>query len=134
MSDQVQVMQNAALRAIFGLDRRSSRVEMFRDVAKGVLPVRGMREEAVQRFVYMTLKGEIYTNMRFEFGSGQNARRNRHLVIPRVNSQLGEDSLSHLGPKLFNDLSLNIRDSRDLRAFKSGCREEYQGRIQDWLR
>lgn len=133
LSDQVQIVQNAALRAIFSLDRRSARVDMFRDVAKGVLPVQGMREQAVQRFVYTAQKSEIYTNLRFELGSGQNARRNKHLVVPRVHSQLGESSMSHLGPKLFNKLPLNVRDSCNLKAFKSGCREEYRNRIEEWL-
>ena len=134
MIDKVQVMQNSALRAIFGLDRRASRVDMFRSVARGILPVRGMREQAIQCFVFMAMHGDIYTNVTFQYGMGQNARRNKLLAVPRVNRQSGESAIACIGPRLFNSLPLSIRESPTLKIFMSGCREFNGGRIENWLR
>lgn len=134
LKNKVQVLQNSALRAVYGLNRRSNRAIMYENVPPGILPVRGLYDQSIHRFVFLAINNLTYTNLRFEKGTTQNAERNEFLKIPRIWRSYGERIVAYAGPKKFNELPLTIRRTVNLSTFKSGCREIYSNKIGNWLK
>ena len=127
------MMQNAALRAVFGLGQRTPRVEMFTGVACGILPVRGMYEQSIHKFVFSAMNGTMDTNLNFDRALTQNARRNHHLYVPRVNQRYGEHAITYAGPRYYNMLPLATREAGNTMTFKAGCIDFYASRLDGWL-
>ena len=120
---QVQVMQNRALKFVFGLHRLSSTIDVFSEYAKNVLSVKGLHEFCILKYVRQSLNDEILHT--FSFQQLTDSRhmnydlRDRHfrLARPMVRTLFGVRMMTYAGPTLFNKLSNEVRANTSTRSF-----------------
>ena len=71
-------------------------------------------------YVFKSLNGLNKCNWFMEYPNAYNTRSNNtiNLVVPFVQSYQNMNSLRILGPKLWNELSVDIRESQSYNCFK----------------
>ena len=111
--NRLQTIQNKALKTAFGLERRFSTEKLFSEVAVNVLPVKGI---AFFNLLLLTKK-YILTN-HDDFEVILDGRRKGQLKFPRFRKVLLANDLICLGPKVFNQLPLEIREIKGYNQFK----------------
>jgi hypothetical protein len=111
--NRLQTIQNKSLKSAFGLDRRFSTEKLFSDIAVKVLPVIGI---AYFNLLLLTKK-YILTNPE-EFEVITDGRRKNQLKFVRFSKNVLSNDLLCLGPKVYNQLPLEIREISRYNQFK----------------
>ena len=61
-----------------------------------------------------------------------NTRKSTEMLnIPTKNTNLGQQSLSYIGPKFWNTLPSKIKNSTSSNSFKHALKEEYFNQLQE---
>lgn len=103
-------MQNRALKFVCGLPVLTSSVELYSLHARNVLPIRGLHEYEVLKFVKQALNDEILHDTYFDFKCPPMALRDNLLLDrPRSITNLGCKRISSIGPFYFNKLPRELR-------------------------
>ena len=110
---RLQVIQNKSLKIAFGLDKRFSTEKLFTEVAVSVLPIMGI---ACFNLLLLTKK-YILTNLE-DFEIISEGRRKNQLKFLRYRKNILAKDLICLGPKVYNQLPLEIRDISRYSLFK----------------
>ena len=73
-----------------------------------------------------------YTSELYQpFNHGHNTRRsNCRLQLPHRNTSYGHEALSFLGPKLWNNLPVNIKSSSNINTFKHDIKKLFFKELQ----
>lgn len=129
----VQVLQNQALRAIYGLAPRTPRLDMFKLAPKSIVPVKALYEKAVAKFIFEATHGLTVTNFNFEPGIGPNAIRNHKLKVPRTASRCADKNIRVTGPTIYNTFPVASRTATSLQQHKKISREYLRTRITNFL-
>jgi hypothetical protein len=118
---RIQVLQKKALKLCFSLPIRFSSIELFKSYAPSVLPVPGI--------IYLSLltmvKKALLTNETglLEFTKIQSGRRQGQLVIPGGHLSCRTRDVMVLGPRLFNLLPVEVRNTTNLYHFKNSVKK-----------
>ena len=125
--DRLQKLQNVACRTILLADARTNGhiFEMHDSLKLTMLDARRTFHLAV--FVYKVVKGLIISiqlahlfeplNLRHDAGTRANTRNDP--VIPQTRTQIGARAISVIGPSVWNNISLLIRESNTVNTFKN---------------
>ena len=111
--NRLQVIQNKALKTAFGLERRYSTEKLFIDVAVNVLPVIGI---ACYNLLLLTKKYILTASVDFEIIN--EGRRVKQLKFPRYRKAILANDINCLGPKVYNQLPLKLREINSFNLFK----------------
>ena len=113
--NQLQLIQNAAAKAIVGLYKYDHLGNTLKELHW--LPIRYRIKFKVILLVYKCLNGigPEYLSSMLNFA---NFNHFIYLIEPRVSSHYGERSFQKVGPKLWNELPLNIKTCSSLESFK----------------
>ena len=124
--DRLQRVQNKAARLVCGAKRREHISPYLADLHW--LPVRQRINFKLLSYIYQSLNGTSpqYLSSQislYNADSSQHFTRSKmdhtRLKIPRTNrSTLGDRAFSVIGPRLWNMLPINIRESETLSVFK----------------
>ena len=117
--DQLQMIQNAAAKAIVGLYKHDHLGNTLKDLHW--LPVHYRIHFKLLLLVFKCLNGmgpEYLTSM-FKFADFNHSI---YLVEPRVLSNYGERSFQKVGPKIWNNLPLEIKSCASVESFKSALK------------
>lgn len=109
---RLQIIQNKSLKIAFGLDRRFPTDSLFMDVAVNVLPVLGI---ACFNLLLLVKKNLTISE---DFEVVVDGRRKKQLKFPRFRKFLLANDFTCLGPKVYNQLPLEIREINRYNVFK----------------
>lgn len=125
----IQVIQNRALRNVYQLHPRTNRKSMYLHSVETHLPVRGLCILNSATFMYKTLHGNTFTNMRFtRAGDHQtrNLRNSSSLRFSASKTKYGDQAMEVVGPRIYNEIPVNITSMRLPYSFRCALRDHLQ--------
>lgn len=132
---QIQVLQNRALRNIYGLPPLEPRVSMYENPMVKVLPLQGIYERALSTFVFKTLKGENRSATNFNTPSHSYLSRNLNLLVkPRCYFELCKGRMSYAGPSAYNALPEACKTAASISKFRNESYSYYKGIVHELLK
>ena len=111
-------IQKRALRFLYD-DDESTYEELLNKAKKPTIEIRKLRTLATEIFKTINNLNPPYMKEIFTQNTIRNTERKRLLVKATNTKRYGTDSLKHLGPKIWNCLPQDIKDSSSLFIFKS---------------
>jgi Reverse transcriptase (RNA-dependent DNA polymerase) len=120
-----QILQNRALRNVYGLPYRSSRVDMYLHRVESHLPIRGICLLNTATYMYRSLHGATLSNLNFKKVSDIHSYqlRNASSLRPAAKSNnYGARAIATVGPEIFNKVPESIKNLRNPRAFRWALR------------
>ena len=117
----VQVLQNRALRNVYGLPYRSNRVDMYHHQVESHLPLRGICLLNIATYVFNNLHGSTFSNLVFPASTHIHpgrTLRNSNLRPSASRTSYGSRAMSSVGPSIYNKIPASIQSSRHQHAFK----------------
>ncbi len=111
-------IQKRALRFLYD-DDESTYEELLHKAKKPTIEIRKLRTLATEIFKTINNLNPPYMKEIFTQNTIRNPERKRLLVKPTNTKRYGTDSLRHIGPKIWNCLPQDIKDSSSLFIFKS---------------
>ena len=116
--NDLEVLHRSALKSTHKLPKRFPTGLLFACHFPGVLTVTQMYEMSVCKFVFCCLNDLKHHSVQFFDNSNRYGTRYSYLLkAPKVLSKYGDRSLLCAGPKLFNALPTQIRNSHTLNQF-----------------
>jgi hypothetical protein len=117
--DRLQKIQNQALRNVFNVDKRMSRVEMYTHNVQNCLPIRAINYVNTAAFVFSKLRNTIHSNIKFNKVSGNTrANVNGRLVKPASKSVTGKKRICSYAVNIFNNIGNDIKNLPHMHSFK----------------
>lgn len=116
--NSLQVLQNRALKHVFKLSPRCPTIELFRDHATTILPVKGIIRLATCTFIHKIIIGTIKSDLKFT-KSSKGLRNDGDLIPATSRSSLITKSITCQGVTHYNQIPLEIRNIQSLDSFKS---------------
>jgi hypothetical protein len=127
--DRLTRLQKRAARIILKAHYLTPSTQMFKELKWQ--PIRDRIKFHSATMVYKSLNGRAPEYMNDLLKVIDNSVRTRsmtqkHLEVPRSNKKIHEGSFSVYGPKLWNELPLEIRDSKTVQSFKNKLRQHLE--------
>ena len=127
----IRVIQNNAIRVFCGVGNQESLRSMYRDL--NIMPAAGLRDFYTLIFIYRYYRGSLpdcFTGIFCERSDvhHHNTRIRGNTEVPRLVSSRSSFSLIYRASKLWNKLSIDIKEIGSLDQFKSDLRVELLGR------
>lgn len=122
----LQVLQNRCLKIVYGLDVLTPSVLLYSHYAQGILPIKGLQELYINKFMKQVMNNEIHHTLDFPHRNLVRTIRNpRGLFETRPRTSFGSRMISSRGPRLYNELPRDIRDIRETRTFVRALKSKY---------
>lgn len=118
--NRLQRIQNKALKIVYGLDKRFSTIELFTKVAVNVLPVVGIAYYNLLLLVKKNLLAKDDADRIFDVI--KEGRRSQQIKFDRFHKNVLARDFVCLGPMLYNQLPLEMRELEKYNAFKRNLR------------
>jgi len=118
---KLQRIQNAAIKVLYRKPKYTHVTPLLREAHWLPVVFRIKFKLLILIFNAIRETGPLYIRDLFETKTGLYQTRsvsNCDLVVPRVRTKLGERAISYSGPKLWNDIPVDIRSSNDIDSFK----------------
>lgn len=112
---RLQILQNRAIRNVFGLTFLHNRHDMYAKFNK--LPIRGICLQRTAIYVYSSLNKIIHTTSFFPLR--KTTREQNLLIQTHPKNNYGIKNISCFGPRTFNYLPQQIRNSKTLAILKT---------------
>jgi hypothetical protein len=116
--DSIQVIQNRALRNVYGLDRLANRVHMYNNLVEKFMPIRALFFMNTSALLYKCINHKIHTNLQFEEINSEVTRSEGYLRPIRSRSLYGARSFCAIGPRMYNTIPKVIQRSHHVHSFK----------------
>lgn len=127
----LQTMQNRALRNVFDIPYLTARHSIYSTMSQNILPVKGLYELAVSKFVFKVMNYISFSEIHFTSASHNYSSRYRGLLTrPRCKTEGAKKRLSYSGPHVFNALPSRCKSIRTLNKFKMSVREHLSSNEQ----
>jgi hypothetical protein len=117
--NQLQVLQNRALRNVYGHPHLYNRTKMYSEHKK--LPIRGLCMLRTAVFVFQSIHDLNHSTIKLRKQESQ--RNGPLLAYQRPINSFGVKSIACFGPRTFNILPLHTRSCQSLPAFKQKTTE-----------
>lgn len=112
---QLQVMQNRAIRTVFNENYKSHRKEIYED--HDILPIRGLCLSRTAIFTHSVIYGYKLTYISID---DPQLKRNGIFINPsRVDNNYGAKAITCIGPRIFNKLPSEAKNEENPHKFKS---------------
>lgn len=115
----LQVLQNRAIRNVFGLDRLHNREVMYENYK--ILPLRALCIFRTAVFMFNTVNEISHSNV--SFPSPKQKRTRLLMDVKCTNNRYGEKQIEVFGARLFNWLPMHIIKSSSLHKFKENLHQ-----------
>jgi hypothetical protein len=121
--EPLQVLQNKALKSVFRKPIRFSTFELYSEVAKGLLPVKGLSDLHLACFMYKTLNGLQFSNLNFDAAQHRYpTSRAGDLMCRRPRTRCGGSCILYAGPFIYNQVSEIAQHADNFGQFKLDVR------------
>jgi hypothetical protein len=115
----LQVLQNKSLKTVYNLHNRFPTTQLYLDVAK-ILPIKALYVRQVLIFAYTNIHSISYHTINFSYRTHNfNTRRGNTLNVNYARLVTTGQKISHIGPKLFNDIPTNLQVTTPFNSFKT---------------
>jgi hypothetical protein len=116
----IQIIQNRALRSVFGLSKDLNRVEMYDKYVENCLPIRGLNYLNTASYVYNNIHKKCLSNIVFERSLNEEyeLRSNEELKPARYKTNYGQKSITTYGVKVFNSIPDSVQQMKTTASFK----------------
>lgn len=115
---RLQTLQNRALKQVFNLPILTDTISLFKERAKGILPVRGVFIHATAILMHNLVHKKVPSSIALNFHSN-NRRSDGQLVVAKaVTSFYGERKISRFGSRIYNALSSDLKSTTNSFTFK----------------
>ena len=111
-------IQKRALRFLLN-DYKSNYDQLIEKSNKSTIEIRKLRILAIEIFKTINDLNSPYMKEIFELNTNRNPERKMLMVKVTESKKYGTDSLKHMGPKIWNCLSPELKTSENLTIFKS---------------
>ena len=111
-------IQKRALRFLLN-DYESNYDQLIEKSNKSTIEIRKLRILAIEIFKTINDLNSPYMKEIFELNTNRNPERKMLMVKVTESKKYGTDSLKHMGPKIWNCLSPELKNSENLTIFKS---------------
>lgn len=112
--NRLQRFQNRSLKIAYNLEKRFSTVELFMKVATNIMPVTGI----AYLNLLLLVKKSLLSYENDEFEVIQEGRRKQQLKFQRYSKNILAKDFLCLGPTVYNQLPLEIREIKSYNLFK----------------
>lgn len=120
----LQIIQNRALKIVYNKNIRFPTEELYINVVKNILPIKGIYFLQVLTYTYKNVNKIGYNSISFNTQPHTfNTRFNSDLYVNSVRLELTKQKLSYIGPKMYNSLPVQIKTKESLLGFKSKTRD-----------
>lgn len=118
---ELQVLQNRALKQVFMLPFDFSTLSLYTDFARNILPIKGITFLSSLIFIHKLKTGVVSSLIKVPLQ--ENSRRSYGQIIP-FNFELKQNKrdITSTGFKLYNALPNEITERNDIDSFKYVCR------------
>lgn len=115
----LQRTQNKALKIVFNLSRFYPTTELYKHIAKNILPIHGTYELQVLTYMFKVIHDIGHRSIQFEINQTLvNTRNNSVLRVKRCRLELTKQKIEHNGCLFFNHLPNNIKNITRISFFK----------------
>lgn len=119
--NNVQILQNRALRNTYELQNQANRVNMYTHQVEAHLPVRAICLLNTATYMYQIENKLTHSNIKLNNMDKEHNMnlRNSHNIRPEpVKTNYGAKSIASFGPKVYNKIPTDIKRSHHQHAFK----------------
>lgn len=114
----LQIVQNKCLKNVYKLPRMYPTLQLYRDVAKTVLPVYGLHKMQQMVYIYKVLNKIGYHTIQFEI-IHNNTRQNSNIRVVRCRLETTKQRIEYNGSLEYNSLPSSVKNSETISLFKS---------------
>lgn len=129
----LQKLQNRALRSVFNLPYLTPRIQIYTEICPNVLPLKGLYELYLARFVHRSLHSSVQSELSFRQSNHPYDSRQRFLRTPRIRLELTRSRVSYAGPSLYNRLPVECRQLHGTRKFSRASHTYLQSCLPQYL-
>ena len=124
MSKKINPLHERCMRLIYG-DKTPSVEELLEQDKSVWIHTKNLQILAAEMFkVYRIMFPPIFSELFRRHDICYNLRSNSNLAVPNVKSVFhGSESISYLGPKIWNIVPLELKQLTSLNAFKKGIKK-----------
>ncbi|KAG5674196.1 hypothetical protein PVAND_004178 [Polypedilum vanderplanki] len=116
---ELQILQNSALKIVYKLDRLHSTIDIYKNVATGILPIVGLIYLSILIMTKNAIISNRLGNINLPSIELWKERRSEGMAkIPTAKKNILRNDMICIGPKLYNQMPKSIRDIEDLNRFK----------------
>lgn len=113
--EPLNVTQNGILRVIYKKQRLCSTTLLY---SKTIFNIRCLYVALSCGFVYQNTKKKFVNNP-----YDSRSQKNKQLIFPSSKRKFNQRFIDYLGPKLYNNLALSIRNASSVKLFKIKCKD-----------
>jgi Reverse transcriptase (RNA-dependent DNA polymerase) len=135
--EPLQILQNKALKSVFGKPIRFSTFELYNELAIGFLPIKGLYDLHLACFMFKALNGLQFTNLNFDVAQHRYpTSRAGDLACRRPRTRCGGSCVLYAGPLIYNQVSEITRQACNIFQFKHEVRNFLSApqRLRTYLR
>ncbi|KAG5675210.1 hypothetical protein PVAND_005134 [Polypedilum vanderplanki] len=116
MIKRLQSLQSRGIKSVYKLDHQYPTFELFKRYAPNTLPVLGIIYLSILTLLKKALNEPGDAFGRFELIA--EGRRKNRLIMKRFKTNILKHDSTYIGPKLYNQLPQDVRDTFDIKAFQ----------------
>jgi hypothetical protein len=113
----LQIIQNRALRNVFGVGRLTNRIEMYMNDVEDCLPIRALHFVQSANYVYCIVNQAIHTNLQINT-SNSTGRHAHELRTTTSKTNYGRRMITSLGVHIFNRVPREIQVISSAASFR----------------
>jgi hypothetical protein len=117
----LQVIQNRALRNVFGIERLANRTQMYVGSVENCLPIRALHYVQSASYIYCNINRASHTNIILETNSLR-GRYSNELRPATTRTNYGKRDITCIGVNIYNSVPKNIQVICSAVGFKSAPR------------
>lgn len=121
----LQAAQNKALKIVFNLPLRFNTIDLYRNYAKTILPIRGLYKQQLLTYVFKCIKGYGSHTIQFDRNLTYTHRVTRQamdLKVERCRLELTKQKVTYAGANEYNQLPNDLKNISALSTFKTNLK------------
>lgn len=122
----LQSAQNKALKIVYNLPIRYPTHDLYKDIAKHILPVRGLYKYQILMHMFKSIRGLSSGTMTFNRNiarTGRNTRQADNIEVTRCRLDLTKQRIGYAGPFEFNKLPAYLKNIPTIAPFKKELKQ-----------
>ena len=124
INNTINCLHERYFRLLYG-DKSSSFEKLLGQGKSVTIHTRNLQILATEKFkIYRNISPPIFSEIFHQLGNNYNIRINSDFAMPNVRFVFhGSESISYLGPKIWNIVPLELKELTSVAAFKKGIKE-----------
>ncbi|XP_075157992.1 phospholipid-transporting ATPase IF-like [Haematobia irritans] len=129
----LQSAQNKALKIVFNLPNDFSTLNIFKNYATNILPIKGIYQNHILIYMFKAVTNNGFSLVQFKRNRNQhniNTRQEDNLISVRCRTELTKQRIEYAGPQEYNALPQTLKIIARISVFKSSLKKYILGKIE----